>query len=63
MIFSESQNIKISRSKNMGTCAVTTSFLGCIVTSYLFFRYTWYLDLGTAQKYLVLRFPAQTPQN
>lgn len=37
----------------MRTCAVTTSFLGCIVTSYLFFRYTWYLDMGTVQKYLV----------
>lgn len=49
----------------MGTCAVTTSFLGCIVTSYLFFRYTWYLDLGTVQKYLVfaLFILAKTSEN
>ena len=37
----------------MVTCAVTTSVLGCIVTSYLFFRYTWYLDLSLVQKSLI----------
>ncbi len=34
----------------MVTCAITTSFLGCIVTSYLYFRYTWCLDLSALQK-------------
>lgn len=35
----------------MITCAITTSVLGCIVTSFLFFRYTWCLDLSFLQKY------------
>lgn len=30
----------------MITCSITTSVLGCLVTSYLFFRYTWALDIG-----------------
>lgn len=34
----------------MVTCAVTTSFLGCLVTSYLFFRYTWGLDMSLLPK-------------
>ena len=34
----------------MITCSVITSVLGCIVTSYLFFRYTWCADLGSAQR-------------
>ena len=37
----------------MITCAVMTSVLGCIVTTYLFFRYTWCLDLPLLQKSLV----------
>lgn len=37
----------------MVTCAITTSVLGCIVTSYLFFRYTWCLDLSVMQKSLL----------
>lgn len=34
----------------MVTCSITTSILGCIVTSYLFFRYTWCLNLPFASK-------------
>lgn len=34
----------------MVTCAITTSVLGSIVTLYLFFRYTWCLDLSLLQK-------------
>ena len=30
----------------MITCSITTSLLGCLVSSYLFFRYTWALDMG-----------------
>lgn len=32
------------------TCAITTSFLGCIVTTLLFFRYAFYLDISFAAK-------------
>lgn len=38
----------------MGTCSVTTSFLGCLVTTYLFFRYTWILDLSILQRTMLL---------
>ena len=34
----------------MISCAVTTSVLGCLVTTYLFFRYTWCLDFSVLQK-------------
>ena len=29
----------------MISCAVTTSFLGCLVTMFLFIRYVWFLGL------------------
>lgn len=34
----------------MGTCAITTSFLGSLVTTYLYFRYTWILNLSLPLK-------------
>lgn len=34
----------------MMTCSVTTSFLGCLVSAYLFFRYTWFLELSLMQR-------------
>lgn len=37
----------------MITCAIMTSVLGCCVTTYLFFRYTWCLDLSFLQRSLV----------
>ncbi len=51
MMIAESK--KVLRSVYMITCAVMTSVLGCIVTTYLFFRYTWCLDLPLLQKSLV----------
>lgn len=35
------------------TCAITTSFLGCLVTGFLFFRYTMCLDMSLLQRALV----------
>lgn len=37
----------------MVTCAITTSVLGCLVTSFLFFRYTWGWEASLIQKSLV----------
>lgn len=34
----------------MVTCAITTSVLGCMVTSYLFFRYSWHPDWNWLQE-------------
>ncbi len=30
----------------MITCSITTSFLGCLVSGYLFWRYSWFFDMG-----------------
>lgn len=38
----------------MITCEITTSVLGCLVTTYLFFRYTWCLELGLPLKAVIL---------
>jgi len=37
----------------MMTCAITTSFLGCLATTYLFVRYALYLDFSCWQKALI----------
>lgn len=37
----------------MISCSVTTSFLGCLVTIYLFFRYVFRLDIAPAPKALL----------
>lgn len=36
------------------TCAITTSILGCFVTLYLFFRYTWGVELTLPSKGILL---------
>ena len=37
----------------MVTCAVTTSFLGCLVTTCLYFRYTLCLNIGLLPRLLL----------
>lgn len=37
----------------MVTCSITTSVLGCLVTSFLFFRYVIFLDISLVQKSII----------
>ena len=37
----------------MVTCTVTTSFLGCLVTTCLYFRYTLCLNIGLLPRLLL----------
>lgn len=39
--------------ENYMTCAITTSFLGCLVTGFLFFRYTMFVDFALWKKVLL----------
>lgn len=34
----------------MISCSIITSLMGCVVTAYLFFRYTWCIDLSLLQR-------------
>lgn len=34
----------------MISCSIITSLMGCVVTAYLFFRYTWCVDLSMMQR-------------
>lgn len=38
----------------MINCSITTSFLGCLVSAYLFWRYTWFFNMGAVLRSILI---------